>query len=137
MLLPFAAIFQLLAFYVFKREFSWVVMIMLLTGFVRGVVAATLVHPHVGTLPEHAQQVYDKHDMYATWTLWLSGIAILLKVGSHFLLHRKMWAEGVVALVLLAVTYAVSMAGHLGSQLAYIEGVGPQGQHLKSERHSH
>lgn len=112
------------------------VLILVLTGFLGGIVAATLVHPHVGTLPEHTQQVYEKHDMYATWTLWLSGVAVLLKVGSHFLLHRKVWSEGVVALVLLAVTYTVSMAGHLGSQLAYIEGVGLQGQYLKSEGHS-
>ncbi|ARS38144.1 hypothetical protein CA264_21610 (plasmid) [Pontibacter actiniarum] len=136
-LLPFAALFQLLGLLYFKREFSGVVLIMVTAGFIGGLVAATFVHPHVGELPAHAQQVYERHDTLATWTLWLSGGAIVLKAGSHFLLHRKRWAEGVVALVLLGAAVTVSMAGHLGSQLAFIEGVGPQGQYLESEGHAH
>ena len=136
-LLPFAAFFQILGLFVYKKEMSWVVMILVLVGFIAGYIAANFVHPHVGNLPEHAQQVYDMHDTYATWTLWLSGIAILLKVGSHFFLNRKRWAEGVVALVLLGSAITVSMAGHYGSQLVFIEGIGPQGEYLESGEHSH
>ena len=136
-LLPFAAFFQLLGLFIYKKELSWVSLILVLTGFIGGYIAASYVHPHVGELPQHAQAVYDKHAMYADWTLWLSGIAILLKVGSHFFLKRKIWAEGLVALVLLGSGFTVSMAGHHGSQLVFIENVGPQGNHLESGKHSH
>lgn len=139
-LLPFAAFFQLLGLFIFKREISWVALILAIGGIIGGYVAASFVHPHVGDLPQHAQQVYDKHAMYATWTLWLGGIAVLLKLISHFALHRKLWSEGVVAAVLLASAYTVSMAGHHGSQLVFIEGVGPQGKYLETESgggHSH
>lgn len=136
-LLPFAAFFQLLGLFVYKKEMSWVTLILVFVGFIGGYIAATFVHPHVGDLPAHAPKVYDKHDMYATWTLWLSGIAILLKAGSHFFLNRARWAEGIVALVLLGSAYTVSMAGHHGSQLVFIENVGPQGNHLESGKHSH
>lgn len=136
-LLPFAAFFQILGLFVFKREMSWVVLIMVLIGFIGGYIAANFTHPHVSELPQHAQEVYDKHDMYAMWTLWLSGIAVLLKAGSHFFLKRTIWAEGIVALVILASAYTVSMAGHHGSQLVFIEGVGPQGKYLESGAHEH
>lgn len=136
-LLPFAAFFQLLGLFVYKKEMSWVVMILVLVGFIAGFIAANFVHPHVGNLPKHARQVYGMHDTYATWTLWLSGIAVLLKVGSHFFLNRVRWAEGVVALVLLGSAFTVSVAGHYGSQLVFIEGVGPQGEYLESGEHSH
>lgn len=75
--------------------------------------------------------------MYATWTLWLSGIAVLLKAGSHFFMKRAVWAEVVAVLVLLASAYTVSVAGHHGSQLVFIEDVGPQGKYLEAEGHSH
>ncbi|MEX2336809.1 MAG: DUF2231 domain-containing protein [Fulvivirga sp.] len=136
-LLPFAAFFQLIGLFVFKRALSWVVLTLVVFGFIGGYIAATLVHPNVGELPQHAQEVYDTHATYATWTLWLSGIAILLKAGSHFFLKRKIWAEVFVALVLLGSAYTVSIAGHHGSQLVFIEGLGPQGKYLESGEHAH
>ncbi|WP_298247807.1 hypothetical protein [uncultured Christiangramia sp.] len=42
-----------------------------------------------------------------------------------------------VFLVLGFAAYSVSEAGHYGSQLVYIEGVGPQGEYLESEGHGH
>ena len=136
-LIPFAAFFQLLGLFVFKKELSWVVMILILVGFITGFIAANFVHPHVGNLPQHAQQVYEIHDTYATWTLWLSGVGVLLKGMSHFLFDRKRWSEIVVAFVLFGSAFTVSMAGHYGSQLVFIENIGPQGNHLESGQHSH
>lgn len=137
MMLPLAALLQLIGFFVFKREISWIVLGIIVFGFLGAYLAAVSTHPHVAELPEHAQKVYDAHDMYAMWTLWLSGIAVLLKTGSHFFLKRAVWAEGIVALVLLASAYTVSMAGHHGSQLVFIEGVGPQGNYLETGGHDH
>jgi hypothetical protein len=43
----------------------------------------------------------------------------------------------VAALVLLFSAYSVSMAGHHGSQLVFIEGVGPEEKYLKEEGEGH
>lgn len=138
MLLVFAAVLQLISFFVFREALSWIVMGAVLVGFVGAYAAAVWTHPHVSDLTEQARKVYETHDTYAQWTLWLSGIATVMKGLSHFVFHRKTWAEVGVALTLLATAYTVSMAGHHGAQLVFIEGVGPQGHYLESEKeHSH
>lgn len=137
MMLLLAAALEILGFFVFKEAISWIVLGFILIGFLGAYAAAVLTHPHVSNLPEHAQKVYDTHDMYAMWTLWLSGIAVLFKGGSHFLLKRAIWAEIIVALDLLGSAYTVSMAGHHGNQLVFIEGIGPQGKYLESGEHAH
>ena len=137
MLLPLAALLQLIGFFVFKREISWIVLGIVIAGFLGAYAAANLTHPHTAELPAQIQAVYDRHDTYATWTLWLSGIAAVLKIVSHFLFKSVAWAEGITVAVLLASAYTVSVAGHCGSQLVYIEGVGPEGKYLESETGSH
>ena len=137
MMLPLAALLQLIGFFVFKREISWIVLGIVAFGFIGAYAASNWTHPHVTGLPDAVQKVYDAHDTYASWTLWLSGIAVLLKLGSHFFLQRAVWAEGIVVVVLLASTYTVSIAGHYGSQLVHVEGVGPQGDYLETESHEH
>ena len=46
---------------------------------------------------------------------------------------QKRWFEVLVFLVLAFSGYSVGWAGHYGSQLVYIEGVGPQGKYLGNE----
>jgi uncharacterized protein involved in response to NO len=60
----------------------------------------------------------------------LAGIALVLKLISHFT-KRKIWAEVIVFLVLAGSAVTVSLAGHLGSQLVFIEEVGPGGNYIK------
>lgn len=72
--------------------------------------------------------------MYATYTLWLGGIGLVLKSVSHFYFNRMLAAELVTALVLVAAAAFVSLTGHFGSQLAYIEGVGVQGKYLEQHK---
>nr|WKN38600.1 hypothetical protein K4G66_07780 [Tunicatimonas sp. TK19036] len=136
-MLPLAVVLQLIGFFVFSRPISWIVLGILVLGFLGAYAANNWTHPHVTELPDRVQEVYNRHDTYAAWTLWLSGIAAVLKIASHFLLKSVRWAEGVIAIVLLACTYTVSVAGHYGSQLVHVEGVGPQGNYLETEAHSH
>jgi uncharacterized membrane protein len=135
MFLLIAAIMQLAGFFVFKRELSWIVLVLLILGFIGAYVAGKYVHPHTHGLTERAATILAEHDLYADWTVWLSGLGSVLKIVSHFALKRKLWAEAIVALVLIGAAYAVSMAGHHGAQLVHIEGVGPQGKFL--EMHDH
>lgn len=136
MFLLIAAVFQLVQFFVFGRELSWVVVVLVTLGYVGAYVSGTYVHPHTHGLSDRAAQILAEHDLYADWTVWLSGIGVVLKGISHFFLHRRIWAEMVVALVLLGAAYSVAMAGHHGAQLVHIKGVGPQGKYLEMH-HAH
>lgn len=82
-------------------------------------------------------KVLEQHDRYAEWTIYASALGAVLKLGSLFLLRENKIFEILVFLVLGFAAYSVSEAGHYGSQLVYIEGVGPQGEYLESEGHGH
>lgn len=139
-LLLFGAILQLIQIFILKRNMDWVILLLVGVGFIGAYIAAVFAHPHTHDLTEMAKQVLDQHDKYADWTLWSSAIAATLKLVSLFLLKRNRIFEILVFLVLAFSAYSVSEAGHYGSQLVYIEGVGPQGEYLESENnetHSH
>ena len=136
-LLLLAVLFQLAQCIVLKKELSWIVLILLVLGFIGAYVAGRYVHPHTHGLTERAAKILEEHDLYADYTVWLSGIGVLLKIASHFILNRKIWAELVVAIVLAGAAYSVAVAAHHGAQLVHIEGVGPQGKYLETEGHGH
>jgi uncharacterized membrane protein len=123
-LLLMAAFSQIAGMFVFKNELSWVTMFILLGGFIGAYVAGSYVHPHIGgELSLKAKQVLKAHEDYASYTTWLSGIGLLLKIVSHFVLKRKMWMEAIVAIVLVGTAFTISKAGHYGAQLTHIEQV--------------
>lgn len=134
-LLLLAFFTQGVSFFVFKYELSWVTLFLLVGGFIGAYVAGEYVHPHTTDLTDNAAAVLEEHETYADYTLWLSGIAVLLKMASHFLLKRKLWVELVVTVVLIASAWCVSIAGHYGAQLTHLEGVGPQGKFLETNGH--
>lgn len=136
-LLMLAALSQLLSLFIFKRELSWITLFLVAGGFVGAYIAGSYVHPHTAGLSDYAERVLTEHETYASYSTWLGGIALVLKALSQFLLKRKLWGEIVVAVVLLASAYTVSVAGHYGAQLIYIEGIGAQGKHLESGHHNH
>ncbi len=136
-LLLLAAFSQAAGLFVFKNELSWVTLFLIAGGYVGAYVAGSYVHPHTGDIGEYAEKVLTEHETFASYTTWFSGIALLMKVASHFLLKRKLWAEVVVAVVLIAAAYSVSTAGHYGAQLIHIEGIGAQGKFLETEGHQH
>lgn len=136
-LLLLAALCQLAGFFVFKNQLSWVTMFLIAGGFFGAYVAGNYVHPHTHGLSEYAEKVLKEHENYASYTTWLGGIALLLKIASHFLLKRKLWGELMVTLVLVVAAYCVSTAGHFGAQLIHIEGVGAEGKYLDTEQHNH
>ena len=134
-LLLLAAVAQVIQFFVFSYELSWVALVLLILGAAGAFIAGTYVHPHPEGLSEFTQRVLDEHEQHASFTIWLSGAAVVLKIVSHFWLKRKLWSEVLVCAVLIGSAYTVSVAGHYGSQLVFIEGVGPQGKHLKEHAH--
>lgn len=135
LLLAFFA--QLAAIFIWKKELSFITLILLVAGFLGAYVAGNFFHPHTDELNELARQVLEKHERYADLTLWLSGIGSLLKIISHLFLNRKTWAEVAVVLLLMGSAWSVSMAGHYGATLVHLHGVGPQGAHLEMSGHKH
>ena len=131
-----AAGMQLLNLYFMKREISWIITGILLIGVFAAWFASKNFHPHTHGISEHAQLVLDQHDKWADRTIYSAIIALLLQVVNLFLFKGKRWAAAVIAIVLAVSAYSVSRAGHYGSQLVHIEGIGPQGKYLEMEQHN-
>ena len=133
LLLAFFA--QIIGLFAWRTELSWVTFFLLIGGFAGAFLAAKVFHPHVGELSERLNHIFEAHEYYAYATVWLSGIAFFLKAISHFFLKRKTWAEIIVFLSIMSSAITVSLAGHLGSQMVFIENIGPQGNHLEEGAH--
>tara|TARA_R110002072_G_scaffold135388_4_gene276652 strand:+ start:934 stop:1599 length:666 start_codon:yes stop_codon:yes gene_type:complete len=137
-LLLLAALISIANILILKRDLDWIITIFTGLGALGAYAAGRWFHPHVHDLTEQVQAVLDQHDLYADWTIWLSITAFVLQLISQFVLKQKRWAVIVVSLVLAGAAYSVSQAGHYGSQLVHIEGVGPKGNYLESkESHDH
>lgn len=135
-LLIVGAALQLVNVYFTKKELAWTAFALVLIGFIAVYLAGRNFHPHTYGLTEHAKLVLEQHDFWADWTIYLGFIGVLLQGVNLFIFKSKRWAKAIVAVILLSAGYAVSRAGHYGSQLVHIEGVGPQGKYLELD-HKH
>lgn len=131
-----AAAVQLANLYFMKKEIAWIITAILFAGVLAAWVAGRNFHPHTHGISDHAQLVLDQHDKWADWTIYSGIVALLLQAVNLFVFTSKRWAGAVVAIVLAISAYSVSRAGHYGSQLVHIEGIGPQGKFLEME-HQH
>lgn len=137
-LLIMAAVFQLLSFFFYKKEFSLITLILLAMGVISAWLSSNTFHAHPEELAGRAKEILETHEQMASFTWWVSLIALLIKIPSHFFLKRKLWMESAVALLLIGSAIAVSIAGHHGAQLVHQEGIGPQGKFLEMEdEHNH
>tara|TARA_R110002096_G_scaffold290367_2_gene484675 strand:+ start:1700 stop:2347 length:648 start_codon:yes stop_codon:yes gene_type:complete len=132
-LLLFAVALQFIQLFKLNRTMDWVILLIVGSGFIGAYVASTLVHPNTEGLTEMAKSVLEQHDKYAEWTLWSSALAAVLKIVSLFWVKLRRGFEIAVFIVMAFSAYSVSEAGHYGSQLVYIEGVGPQGNYIGTE----
>lgn len=151
-----AAALQLLNVFLLKKELAWIIAAILLVGFLAAWFAAKDLHPHTQGLTKHAELVLEQHDKFADWTINTAMAALALQIIYLVVMQKytrqmnttpvdavngfaaKLNRIGavVIALVLLSSAYCVSRAGHYGSQLVHIEGVGPRGEFLEME-HEH
>ena len=136
-LLLLATIFQLLSFFVFKKELSWVTLGLLFFGVITTWLSSNTFHAHPEELSGSAKEIFETHEQMADFTWWFSLAALVIKFISHFFLKRKWWSESLVALCLVGSAITVSIAGHHGAMLVHMEGIGPKGNHLETEEHEH
>lgn len=128
-----ALVVQIISFFVFKRELSWVALFLIVFGFIGAYVATHIFHggdPDLSTLSDIARRTFEKHEQYAHYTEWMSGIAAGAKIISHFFLHRKLWTGIVVALCMLGAVYSIHTAGEMGARLVHIDAIGVQGHKI-------
>jgi hypothetical protein len=108
---------------------------LLFAGTVAVWLASNVFHAHTAGLTGRAAEIFAEHELLADYTWRLALAALASKALSHFVWKQKLWSELVVAALLVACSITVSIAGHHGAQLVYLEGVGPQGRHLESHDH--
>jgi len=130
-LLLIAFLSQLAGLFLLKKESGWLTLLLLSGAFIGAMLATQVFHPHAHDLAPQVQKVLEEHESLASWTLWLSGIALLLKGISQLLLKQNRWLEIIIFLIITGSAITVTLAGHLGSQLVFIEEVGPGGNNLE------
>lgn len=131
-LLIVAACMQAGLLFLQNRAYNYAVTLITVVGFLTGLLAATVFHAH----PAHninpvAHQIFEEHETFAFITLWLSGMAAIIKIAGMFI--RKRWIEVAALVFLIGSGVSVSIAGHHGSELVYKQGVGPLGNKLEEE----
>lgn len=131
--LMLAFIGQIISFMVFRRELSWVTLVLVVIGFIGAYLSAGIFHggdPNLSLLDPVTRATFEKHEQYANYTVWVSGVAALAKIVSHFFLKRKIVPEIIVLLLLATASYTIAVTGDMGGRLVHIDGVGVQGNKL-------
>jgi uncharacterized membrane protein len=135
-LLLLSAALQALCVYKDWPPVKWITMGVMAGGFLGALAASTVFHAMPMGLAPRAAAVYEAHEKFAGYTLWLSGITLLLAgIGKFFKIERRAY-EILVLVSAVATAGVLSVAGHRGAQLVYVEGVGPQGR-LVMKGHGH
>ncbi|OGH00729.1 MAG: hypothetical protein A2600_11145 [Candidatus Lambdaproteobacteria bacterium RIFOXYD1_FULL_56_27] len=101
-----------------QRPYGWVSFWSLAAGLVGGLVAATLVHPHIQDLSAQAKTVLERHEDFAYLSLSF-GLAGLLSLGLGLALNHKNWLYFSL-LAQVGAIGCVSLAGHLGAILTHV-----------------
>lgn len=131
-----AFIIQIISFFVFKRELSWVTLFLVVLGFIGAYVATNLLHggdPNLATLDPISRATFERHEQFAHYTIWLSGIAALIKIISHFVFKRKWWTEIIAVVLMAGAVYTITVTGDMGARLVHIDAIGVQGNKIPAE----
>ena len=129
--LMIAAAMSTVSLFLFKRELTWTAYVVLLIGFVGAYASSNWFHAHTISLPPVTQQLLEEHENYADYTIWASGIAMLLQSVNLFLLKRKFMVNVIVTVLLITSAVFVAIAGHHGAELVHKHGVGAKGNMLE------
>lgn len=128
-LLLVAAILQIFAIFSNRKDIHYIIVIITIMGFVGAWLASNNFHPHTAQLSSSASALLERHEQFASYTVWLAFISAVFKIFSFF--RRKRIVEIITALLLMITTVTVSIAGHHGSELVHKFGIGPKGNYLE------
>lgn len=133
-LLLIAAILQMVSLFFSQKILHHIIAGITVSGFIGACIASYLLHPHTVTLSPDATAVLKAHEQFASYTIWLSGIASVLKLFTLF--RKKKIIEISTSIVLLITAISVSIAGHHGAEMVHKFGIGPKGNYLEKQ-HQH
>jgi uncharacterized membrane protein len=81
----------------------WITLVVMAGGFAGALAASTTFHAMPMGLAPRAAAVFAAHEKFASYTLWLSGITLLLRsVGEYFKLQRRAYEILVLGFALAA-----------------------------------
>ena len=129
-----AAVFQVVVTLKSWPQIRWATLFLMGGAFLSALAASTIFHadPSEDT-PKAAMTIFEQHEKYAQYTLWMSGITLLLKGISDFYKINRRSFDVVLMTAAIVTLVFVSIAGHHGAQLTHIAGVGPMGRYLMKE----
>lgn len=133
MCLIMAFLVQAASFFAYREAFSWITLVLVVLGFAGAYLSGGIFHggdPNLAALDPVTRATFETHERFADYTVWISGIALLLKLLSHFAFRRRTSSELLVLLALTACSYTVSVTGDMGARLVHIDGIGVQGRGL-------
>ena len=118
-------------------QIRWATLLIMTGGFLSSLLTSTLFHAMITpNAPKLALETFANHEEYAQYTLWTSGIVLLLKViGIFYVTNRRSFEVLIFAGAIISAIF-LSITGHHGAKLTHIYGVGPQGKYLMEE-HEH
>lgn len=134
---------QLVSFFVFKpnkeqtgKELSWVVLFLVVLGFIGAYLASNSFHggdPDLTKLDAITRATFEKHEQYASYTVWISGFAALAKIISHFFFKRKLVSEIITLILMAGSVYTIAVTGDMGARLVHIDAIGVQGREIPAD----
>ena len=134
-LILLAAAFQAVVFWKPQwQQIRWATLIIMGLAFISALAASTLFHAMITpNAPKEALAIFEEHEKYAQYTLWMSGFTFLIKgIGDFYKLFRRSY-QFIVLLFAIVTAVFLSIAGHHGAKLTHVAGVGPMGKYLMKE----
>lgn len=128
------------AFLVWKNyiQIRWATVCIMSAAFLSALLASTVFHAEPSDdAPKEALMMFAQHEKFAFYTLWMSGITLVLKlIGDLYKIFRRSYDILVLATAIISATF-LSIAGHHGAKLTHVAGVGPMGRYLSKEHEEH
>ena len=133
-LLVLAAVMQLVGFGVKNKGVHYTILVFAVLGYASAYFAAAWRHPQIERemVSAAAQLIYDEHQWYARWSVYLGGAGAVLK-GVEMYFRQRLFLVLLTALALSSAAVAVGISGHHGAELVHIYGIGPKGKFLKKK----
>lgn len=124
-LIPVGTLFLVLGLSFRQRALEWSAVFCLGIGWLSGLLASTVLHPHVDALTLLARETLDAHEFWADLVLWLSPPAVVLAVIQIWMrpIRSRAVLAGLALLLSVGASVAVLAAGHHGASLTHIHRV--------------
>jgi uncharacterized membrane protein len=131
-LLLLAAAMQTCGFWVKNKGFQYTILAFSVLGYASAYFAAAWRHPQIDRemVNAAAQLIFDEHQWYARWSVYLGGAGAVLK-GVELYFRQRFFLVFLTSLVLIGSAVAVGISGHHGAELVYKHGIGPKSDFLK------